>query len=75
MLVSDAAYHLVFMYSFRENLELMRELNERAAQGRACGNLGNTYYLLGNFKQAIHYHEEVSCIERDSVWDRIMSSG
>lgn len=37
----------------------MRELNETAAQGRACGNLGNTYYLLGNFQQAIHYHEEV----------------
>jgi G-protein signaling modulator 2 len=55
------------MYCFRENLELMRELNERAAQGRACGNLGNTYYLLGNFQQAIHYHEEVSYIE----WDRI----
>jgi hypothetical protein len=56
-----------FMYCFRENLELMRELNERAAQGRACGNLGNTYYLLGDFQQAIRYHEEVSCTK----WDRI----
>lgn len=37
----------------------MKELNETAAQGRACGNLGNTYYLLGNFQKAIHYHEEV----------------
>ncbi|CAG2065867.1 unnamed protein product, partial [Timema podura] len=45
---------------YEDNLQLMRELNETAAQGRACGNLGNTYYLLGNFKQAIHYHEEVS---------------
>lgn len=37
----------------------MRELNDTAAQGRACGNLGNTYYLLGNFQQAIKYHQEV----------------
>lgn len=50
---------------YEENLELMRELNERAAQGRACGNLGNTYYLLGNFQQAIHYHEERLKIARE----------
>ena len=43
----------------RENLEIVRELGDRAAQGRACGNLGNTHYLLGNFSQAIVYHEEV----------------
>lgn len=43
----------------RENLKLMKELNDRAAVGRACGNLGNTYYLLGNFKEAIQYHEDV----------------
>jgi hypothetical protein len=53
----------------------MRELNERAAQGRACGNLGNTYYLLGNFQQAIHYHEEVCCVGWDSVLSRIDSCG
>jgi G-protein signaling modulator 2 len=63
------------MYYFRENLELMRELNERAAQGRACGNLGNTHYLLGNFQQAIRYHEEVSSMGWDSVLDRIRSWG
>jgi len=67
--------HLVFLHYCRENLELMRELNERAAQGRACGNLGNTHYLLGNFQQAIHYHEEVSCIGWDSVLGRMGSWG
>nr|CAD7429326.1 unnamed protein product [Timema monikensis] len=50
---------------YEDNLQLMRELNETAAQGRACGNLGNTYYLLGNFKQAIHYHEERLKIARE----------
>lgn len=39
----------------------MKELGDVAAQGRACGNLGNTNYLLGNLHEAIRYHEEV-CI-------------
>ncbi|KAG1666927.1 G-protein-signaling modulator 2 [Nymphon striatum] len=41
---------------YEQNLALMKELGERAAQGRACGNLGNTHYLLGDFKEAITYH-------------------
>ncbi|XP_066138449.1 G-protein-signaling modulator 2 isoform X2 [Euwallacea fornicatus] len=49
---------------YEENLALMRELGDVAAQGRACGNLGNTYYLLGDFGQAIHYHEERLSIAR-----------
>lgn len=48
----------------RENLALVKELGDRSAQGRACGNLGNTHYLLGNFRQAIGYHEEVSIAEQ-----------
>lgn len=40
----------------------MKELGDVAAQGRACGNLGNTNYLLGNFQEAIRYHEEVLLI-------------
>jgi len=50
---------------YEENLSLMRELNDTAAQGRACGNLGNTYYLLGDFKQAIKYHQERLKIARE----------
>ncbi|XP_046683280.1 G-protein-signaling modulator 2 isoform X2 [Homalodisca vitripennis] len=50
---------------YEENLSLMRELNDTAAQGRACGNLGNTYYLLGNFQQAIKYHQERLKIARE----------
>ena len=42
------------------NLEIVRELGDRAAQGRACGNLGNTFYLLGDFQTAITFHEQVS---------------
>lgn len=43
---------------YKQNLELMREIGDRAAQGRSCGNLGNTYYLLGDFSAAIKHHEE-----------------
>ncbi|XP_046845717.1 G-protein-signaling modulator 2-like [Xenia sp. Carnegie-2017] len=43
---------------YEENLKLVRELKDRRAQGRACGNLGNTHYLLGNFSKAILYHRE-----------------
>ena len=46
-------------FYFRANLNIVQELGDRAAQGRACGNLGNTHYLLGNFSQAIIFHQEV----------------
>lgn len=42
----------------------MRELGDVAAQGRALGNLGNTHYLLGDFAQAITYHEQRLSIAR-----------
>ena len=38
---------------------IVRDLGDRAAEGRAYGNLGNTHYLLGDFDKAIQYHEEV----------------
>lgn len=47
------------LVSFRRNLSLVKELGDRAAQGRAYGNLGNTQYLLGNFSEAIAFHKEV----------------
>ncbi|XP_054156899.1 G-protein-signaling modulator 2-like [Oppia nitens] len=43
---------------YKQNLDLMTQLGDKSAQGRACGNLGNTHYLLGNFAQAVAYHEE-----------------
>ena len=36
----------------------MVEIGDRAAKGRACGNLGNVNYLLGNFLRAVHFHQE-----------------
>lgn len=46
------------IHCYEENLKLMVALDDRSAQGRAYGNLGNTYYLLGDFKKAIVYHEQ-----------------
>lgn len=48
-----------FLRSLRENLSLVTALGDRAAQGRAFGNLGNTHYLLGNFRDAVIAHEQV----------------
>lgn len=47
------------MYIFRANLTIVKELGDRAAQGRTYGNLGNTHYLLGNFRKAVASHEQV----------------
>ncbi|KAK3581458.1 hypothetical protein CHS0354_031783 [Potamilus streckersoni] len=50
---------------YEANLNIVQELGDRAAQGRACGNLGNTHYLLGNFSQAIIYHQERLAIAKE----------
>ncbi|CAI5667044.1 unnamed protein product [Oreochromis niloticus] len=46
---------------YEMNLCLVKELGDRAAQGRAYGNLGNTHYLLGNFVEAIKFHRQIMC--------------
>lgn len=38
---------------------MVKELGDKAAQGRTYGNLGNTYYLLGEFENAVAAHEKV----------------
>ncbi|KAL0966461.1 hypothetical protein UPYG_G00295560 [Umbra pygmaea] len=43
---------------YQGNLSIVKELGDRAAQGRTYGNLGNTHYLLGNFRNAVVSHEQ-----------------
>ncbi|XP_056396951.1 G-protein-signaling modulator 1 isoform X1 [Hyla sarda] len=50
---------------YEKNLALVKELGDRAAQGRAYGNLGNTHYLLGNFNEAIAFHKERLSIAKE----------
>ena len=50
---------------YEQNLALMHEISDKAAQGRACGNLGNVHYLLGNFAKAIQFHHERLKVARE----------
>ncbi|XP_061695301.1 G-protein-signaling modulator 2 isoform X2 [Syngnathoides biaculeatus] len=50
---------------YEENLGLVQELGDRAAQGRTYGNMGNTHYLLGNFRNAVASHEQRLLIARE----------
>uniref|UniRef100_A0A669DST8 G protein signaling modulator 2, like n=1 Tax=Oreochromis niloticus TaxID=8128 RepID=A0A669DST8_ORENI len=50
---------------YEANLHLVTELGDRAAQGRTYGNLGNTYYLLGDFENAVAAHEKRLLIAKE----------
>ncbi|XP_032073726.1 G-protein-signaling modulator 2 [Thamnophis elegans] len=50
---------------YQDNLTIVTELGDRAAQGRAYGNLGNTHYLLGNFRSAVTAHEQRLLIAKE----------
>ncbi|KAM5298990.1 G-protein-signaling modulator 1 isoform 2-T2 [Ctenodactylus gundi] len=50
---------------YERNLCVVKELGDRAAQGRAYGNLGNTHYLLGNFTEATTFHKERLAIAKE----------
>lgn len=43
---------------YKLNLEVVTQLNDYASMGRSYGNLGNTYYLLGDFKEAVESHKK-----------------
>ncbi|XP_056116316.1 G-protein-signaling modulator 2 isoform X2 [Rhinichthys klamathensis goyatoka] len=50
---------------YEADLCIVKELGDRAAQGRTYGNLGNTYYLLGNFRDAVASHEQRLLIAKE----------
>ncbi|XP_041862985.1 G-protein-signaling modulator 2-like isoform X2 [Melanotaenia boesemani] len=52
-------------YYYEANLSVAKELGDRAAQGRTCGNLGNTYYLLGDFQSSVAAHEKRLLIAKE----------
>ena len=39
-----------------KKLQIAIEVGDRAGQGGACGNLGNVYDSMGDFRKAIEYH-------------------
>nr|XP_034978116.1 G-protein-signaling modulator 1-like [Zootoca vivipara] len=50
---------------YEKNLSLVKELGNRAAQGREYDNLGNSHYLLGNFRKAIIFHKQRLAIAKE----------
>uniref|UniRef100_A0A673JJQ1 G-protein-signaling modulator 2-like n=1 Tax=Sinocyclocheilus rhinocerous TaxID=307959 RepID=A0A673JJQ1_9TELE len=50
---------------YEANLAIVKELRDRAAQGRTYGNLGNSHYLLGNFQEAVLAHEQRLLIAKE----------
>ncbi|XP_051515536.1 G-protein-signaling modulator 2-like isoform X2 [Myxocyprinus asiaticus] len=50
---------------YEGNLAIVKELGDRAAQGRTYGNLGNSHYLLGNFQDAVLAHEQRLLIAKE----------
>ncbi|XP_019128448.1 G-protein-signaling modulator 2 isoform X1 [Larimichthys crocea] len=50
---------------YEANLNVVKELGDKAAQGRTYGNLGNTYYLLGEFETAVAAHEKRLLIAKE----------
>ncbi|TRY67974.1 hypothetical protein DNTS_035543 [Danionella cerebrum] len=55
---------------YEANLSIVKELGDRAAQGRTYGNLGNSQYLLGNFQEAVLAHEQVRLLIAKEFGDR-----
>lgn len=51
--------------NYELNLKLMEEVGDRAAQGRAYGHIGNTLYLLGQFRPAVEAHAQRLVIARE----------
>jgi hypothetical protein len=43
----------------RQNLDLNKELNDKVAEGRTLGNIGNVNYLLQDYSTSIEYLEKV----------------
>nr|XP_023660380.1 G-protein-signaling modulator 2-like isoform X1 [Paramormyrops kingsleyae] len=50
---------------YEANLLIVKELGDRAAQGRTYGNLGNTHYMLGDYGNAIVAHEQRLLIAKE----------
>ena len=39
-------------------MKIAIEIGDRGGEGGACGNLGNAYFSLGEFRKAIEYHKK-----------------
>ncbi|OQV25824.1 G-protein-signaling modulator 1 [Hypsibius exemplaris] len=51
---------------YLQNYRMVLDLGDTVGQGRVCGNLGNVYYLLGDFAQALAFHQTRLTLARES---------
>ena len=47
-------------------MKLAKELGDKEGEGIAYGNLGDVYFSLGEFQEAITYHEKSLDIAREA---------
>ncbi|VDO37696.1 unnamed protein product [Onchocerca flexuosa] len=43
---------------FRQNLHILENMKDVVACGRTYGNIGNSYYMLGDYATAVYYHNK-----------------
>ena len=48
-----------------KSLTIAREIGDRLGEGQSLGNLGITYHSLGEYQQAIEFHELHLAIARE----------
>ena len=51
---------------FRQALALHRQTKSRRGEGQALTALGLAYYDLGQYKQALKYHQQALIIHRET---------
>ncbi|KAL3313330.1 G-protein-signaling modulator 2 [Cichlidogyrus casuarinus] len=59
----DALKKAIDCYSL--NLTLVKELNDKVAEGRAYNNIANCHYVLGNFEEAFRFYQMKMKIARE----------
>ncbi len=50
---------ICLLFFHRQNLDLNKELDDKVAEGRTLGNIGNVNYLLQDYSTSIEYLDKV----------------
>ena len=53
-----AAMNLLHIEYHEKRLKIAIEIDDRGGEGKAYGNLGNSFQLLGDYQKSIQYHEK-----------------
>ncbi|CAF5049762.1 unnamed protein product, partial [Rotaria magnacalcarata] len=57
---------LICLFLDRQNLDLNKKLNDKVAEGRTLGNIGNVNYLLQDYSASIEYLDKRLTIAKES---------